>query len=277
LTKNAKLRRARMMPAIQAAEPPLKQPPSFEVLGVEIDGSGFQAVLDRVVHAPETRERLAVHFLTVHSLVTAQDDAAVRGAFGQGLTEPDGMPLVWLGRRKGFQVERVCGPDFMPALIAAGLVGGRSHYFYGGLPGVPEALARRFSTLYPRLRVVGTFSPPFREMSAEEDDAVVNQINAVQPDYVWVGLGAPKQDLWVASHRARLNAPVLLAVGAAFDFHGGRRRRAPRWMQKSGTEWLYRLASEPRRLAGRYVTINLRFAGLLLRGWLSRRFALGRR
>lgn len=265
------------MAAIQASDVQLKPSPSFEVLGVDIDGSGFQAVLERILRAPETGERLAVHFATVHSLVTAQDDAAVRRAFDEGLTEPDGMPLVWLGRRSGIRAERVCGPDFMPALIAAGLSRGRCHYFYGGLPGVPEALAGRFTTLHPSLRVAGTFSPPFREMTAEEDEAIVNQINAAQPDYVWVGLGAPKQDLWVASHRSRLDAPALLAVGAAFDFHGGRRRRAPRWMQKSGTEWLYRLASEPRRLAGRYVTVNLRFASLLLRGWLSRTFAMGRR
>lgn len=264
------------MGAPGALEPLLKSASSFEVLGVEIDGSGFQAVLERVLRAPDTNELLALHFATVHSLVMAQDDAAVRKAFAQGLTEPDGMPLVWLGRRSGIQADRVCGPDFMPALIARGLSRGRSHYFYGGSPGIPEALARRFLALHPALHVAGTFSPPFREMTAEEDDAVVEQINAARPDYLWVGLGAPKQDLWVASHRSRLEAPVLLAVGAAFDFHGGRRRRAPQWMQRSGTEWLYRLASEPRRLAGRYVTINLRFARLIVGSWLSRTFALGR-
>lgn len=254
----------------------MKPPRSFQVLGVDIDASGFQTALETVLRAPETGERLAVHFATVHSLVAAHDDGAVRGALNEGLTQPDGMPLVWLARRSGIRAERVCGPDFMPALIAAGLSRGRSHYFYGGLPGVPEALVRRFSMLHPTLRVAGTLSPPFREMTAEEDEAIVSQINAAQPDYVWVGLGAPKQDLWVASHRPRLDAPALLAVGAAFDFHSGRRRRAPRWMQKSGTEWVYRLASEPRRLAGRYVTVNLRFASLLFRGWLSGTFPKGR-
>src|SRR4029079_13242055 len=122
----------------------------------------------------------------------------------------------------------------------------------GGGPGVPDGLAARLTATYPGLRVAGTLSPPFRPLSAEEDAAIVAQINAAKPDYVWVGLGAPKQDLWVAEHRPRLDAAALLAVGAAFDFHAGRRGRAPRWMQRSGTEWLFRLVTEPRRLAGRY-------------------------
>ena len=181
------------------------------------------------------------------------------------------MPLVWLARRADAAAERVCGPDFMPALIGAGVERQRSHFFYGGGPGVPEGLAARFAATYPGLRVAGTLSPPFRALSAAEDDAIVAQINAAQPDYVWVGLGAPKQDLWVAEHRSRLDAAALLAVGAAFDFHAGRRRRAPRWMQRSGTEWLFRLVTEPRRLAGRYTRVNARFLALVIRDRLRGR------
>jgi N-acetylglucosaminyldiphosphoundecaprenol N-acetyl-beta-D-mannosaminyltransferase len=180
------------------------------------------------------------------------------------------MPLVWLGRASGFPVERVCGPDFMPALIEAGIEAGRTHFFYGGAPGVPEALAARLTSRYPGLRVAGTLSPPFRALSATEDQAVLNRINEAAPDYLWVGLGTPKQDLWIAANRSRLDAPVILAVGAAFDFLAGRRRRAPRWMQRSGTEWIYRLATEPRRLGSRYTRVNARFLRLVIADRLRR-------
>jgi N-acetylglucosaminyldiphosphoundecaprenol N-acetyl-beta-D-mannosaminyltransferase len=237
---------------------------TFDVLGVRLSAAPFDAVVSRLLHAPATGERLAMHFATVHSIVEAQESAALRDAFERGVVEPDGMPLVWLGRRTGLQVERVCGPDLMPALIERGLPHGRTHYFFGGAPGVPEALAERFAKRYPLLRVVGTESPPFRAPTADEARAVIGRINAAAPDYVWVGLGAPKQDLLVAEHRPLLAAAGLLAVGAAFDFHAGTRRRAPAWMQRSGMEWLYRLASEPRRLAARYTRVNARFAQLLI-------------
>lgn len=237
---------------------------SFEVLGVRVSATPFEAVVDRLLRAPEAGERLAMHFATVHSIVEASENALVRDAFEQGIVAPDGMPLVWLGRRAGLPVQRVCGPDLMPALIERGVPLGRSHYFYGGAPGTPEALAERFRTRHPGLRIVGTESPPFRPLDPKEAREVIDRINEAAPDYVWVGLGAPKQDLWVAEHRPVLAASGLLAVGAAFDFHAGSRRRAPGWMQRSGTEWLYRLASEPRRLAGRYTRVNARFARLLL-------------
>lgn len=237
---------------------------SFEILGVRISAAPFADVLDMVLRAPETGDRLSVHFATVHTLVEAQENAKLREALSLGVVEPDGMPLVWLGRRAGLRVERVCGPDLMPAVVGHGIPYGRTHFFYGGAAGVPEALAARLTARYPGMRIVGTLSPPFRALSPDEDEAIIDEINAAAPDYVWVGLGAPKQDLWAAAQRSRLRAPVLLAVGAAFDFHAGTRRRAPRWMQRTGTEWLFRLASEPRRLAGRYTRVNLRFLRLVL-------------
>ena len=238
---------------------------SFDVLGVRINAQPFASMVDRVLRAPDTGERLSLHFATAHSIVEAQDRPELRDALVSGIVEPDGMPLVWLGRRAGIPVERVCGPDFLPAVAEQGVAFGRSHYFYGGASGVPEQLASRLERRSPGLRVAGTFSPPYRALSLAEDREVVARINAERPDYVWVGLGAPKQDLWVAAHRDLLDAPVLLAVGAAFDFHAGTRRRAPAWMQRTGTEWLHRLLSEPRRLVGRYTRTNARFAGMLLR------------
>jgi exopolysaccharide biosynthesis WecB/TagA/CpsF family protein len=256
----------------RAARPVAPPPPagSFELLGVTINASPFGEILDRVLHAPETGERLALHFATAHTLVESQENEHLRDALSQGLVQPDGMPLVWLGRASGQRVERVCGPDFMPALIKHGVETGRTHFFYGGAPGVPEALVARLSARYPGLRVAGTLSPPFRTLTADEEDAIIARINAAEPDYVWVGLGTPKQDLWLAANRSRLDAPVLLAVGAAFDFLAGRRRRAPLWMQRSGTEWIYRLATEPRRLGSRYTRVNARFVQLLLADWFKR-------
>lgn len=246
-------------------------PNTFDLLGVRVNAVPFAAILDRALRAPDTGERLSMHFATAHSLVEANNNAALRQALNSGIVEPDGMPLVWLGRRAGRPVERVCGPDFMPALVGAGLAHSRTHYFYGGASGVPEALAAGLACRFPGMKVAGLVSPPFRELSPEEDAAIVAEINAAKPDYVWVGLGAPKQDLWVAAHRAALEAPVLLAVGAAFDFHAGRRRRAPAWMQRTGTEWLFRLLSEPRRLAGRYTRTNLAFVRLVMAERLRRR------
>jgi N-acetylglucosaminyldiphosphoundecaprenol N-acetyl-beta-D-mannosaminyltransferase len=242
----------------------VRDPASFELLGVRINAAPFAEVLDTVLRAPDAGDRLSLHFATAHTLVESHENARLREALSQGLVEPDGMPLVWLGRRQGLRVERVCGPDFMPAVVEHGIRRGRTHFFYGGASGVPDALAARLAVRYPGMRVAGTLSPPFRALSTDEDEAIIAKINGAEPDYVWVGLGAPKQDLWVAAHRSRLKAPVLLAVGAAFDFHAGRRRRAPDWMQRSGTEWVFRLVSEPRRLAGRYTRVNARFLRLVL-------------
>lgn len=248
---------------------------AFELLGVRINAAPFREVLDVVLRAPAEGDRLALHFATAHTLVEAQSSALLRSALSEGLVQPDGMPLVWLGRRAGLPVERVCGPDLMPAVIEGGIAEGRTHFFYGGVPGVPEALAARLAARYPGMRVAGTLSPPFRQLAPQEEESIVAQINAAAPDYLWVGLGTPKQDLWIAANRSRLHASVLLAVGAAFDFLAGRRRRAPRWMQRSGTEWIYRLATEPRRLARRYTATNARFVRLVLeerlRGSLMRR------
>jgi exopolysaccharide biosynthesis WecB/TagA/CpsF family protein len=262
--------RSRRRRALRTDGRSLGDPATFELLGVRINAAPFAEVLDRVLRAPDTGDRLALHFATAHTLVETQGNAHLREALRQGLVEPDGMPLVWLGGSRGRRVERVCGPDFMPAVVENGIRQGRTHFFYGGAAGVPEALAARLAARYPGMEVAGTLSPPFRALSSAEDEAIIAEINAAEPDYVWVGLGSPKQDLWVATHRSRLNAPVLLAVGAAFDFHAGRLRRAPRWIQRRGMEWLFRWATEPRRLAGRYTRTNASFIRLVMQERLRR-------
>ena len=170
------------------------------------------------------------------------------------------MPLVWLCRAAGYRyVTRVYGPDLMLALCKAGCASGLRHYFYGGAEGVPESLAQSLTRQFPDLQITGTFSPPYRPLSPQEDSAIIDRINQTLPDIVWVGLGTPKQDFWVADHRGKVNAAALIAVGAAFDFHSGRVKQAPLWIQRSGLEWLFRLIQEPRRLWKRYLVDNLIF------------------
>jgi len=183
-----------------------------------------------------------------------------------GLTTPDGMPMVWAGRRAGLSgIERVYGPDLMLAVCERSVQEGWSHYFYGGKEGVAEQLAERLSTLFQGLKVVGTYSPPFRALTADESDEIVDMINTAAPDIVWVGLSTPKQEHWMAGHVDRLSASALLGVGAAFDIHAGLLPQAPAWMQRYGFEWFYRLVKEPRRLWRRYLRNNPAFVASILR------------
>ena len=161
--------------------------------------------------------------------------------------------MVWAGRRCGATgIGRVRGPDLMLAVLSTAVERGWRSFLYGGKEGVPELLAGRLVERFPGLQVTGTFSPPFRALTADEDEDVVRRINLARPDLVWVGLSTPKQEQWMAAHTGRIDAPVMLGVGAAFDVHAGLASEAPRWIQRSGFEWLYRLAREPRRLWRRW-------------------------
>jgi N-acetylglucosaminyldiphosphoundecaprenol N-acetyl-beta-D-mannosaminyltransferase len=191
------------------------------------------------------------------------------------MVTPDGMPLVWLNHLHGRRwVERVYGPDLLLAMCAHSLSTGYRHYFYGGAEGIPELLATRLQERFPGLRVAGTYSPPFRPMTPAEDAELVERINASGADIVWVGISTPKQDRWMADHVGRLTASVLVGVGAAFDFHAGVKPQAPRWMQRNGLEWLFRLATEPRRLGRRYVLYNPLFVWLVIQQALGRPYDL---
>lgn len=233
-------------------------PPRVDVLGVRVSAINVPAALAAFDAWIARGERAYVCVSGVHGVMESRRDPALRAIHNAaGLVTPDGMPLVWLSRLAGHRdATRVYGPDLMLAYCAHGVAAGRRHYFYGGNPGVPGLLADRLEDRVPGLRVVGTHSPPFRALTPEEDDAEVARINASGADVVWVGLSTPKQERWMAAHRARLTAPVLVGVGAAFDFHAGLKRQAPRWMQRSGLEWAFRLASEPRRLGRRYLVNN---------------------
>ena len=237
------------------------------ILGVEIAAQSFEEALGALLGAAAARRRLRAHFCTVHTVVEASSNADLTRVFNSAeLTFTDGMPLVWLSRLRGAgNAERVCGPDVLPALVDRGRSQGLRHYFLGGAPETSTALAASLAKRYPGFIVAGTHSPPFRVLSPEEETGLVAKINGTQPDVLWVGLGSPKQEFWAARLADRLNAPLILPVGAAFDFHSGRLRRAPTWMRRLGLEWLFRLRMEPRRLWRRYLVTNVRFAWLLLR------------
>ncbi len=242
------------------------------ILGTPLTAQRFDSAIDRMIEAARTGQKLRAHFCTVHTIVEARSSVPLRTAFESAqMLCMDGMPLVWVAHWRGAPwAERVCGPDAMLALADRGRPAGLRHYFLGGGPGIPELLAGTLTARFPGLVVAGTHSPPFGTRASGLDVGLINKINEAAPHILWIGLGSPKQELWAVDHADALNAPVVLPVGAAFDFHSGRIRRAPVWMQRSGLEWLFRLAVDPRRLGWRYARTNLLFL------WLLGREALGR-
>jgi len=223
-------------------------------VGVGVSAINMDQTLETVSRWIAERKAKYIICRDVHGLILCQKDDELRRMHNDaGLVTPDGMPLVWLLRKAGYtHVSRVYGPDLM--LMLARKTGYR-HYFYGGAPGIPERLAKMLKSKFPSIEVAGTYSPPFRPLSAEEDEKLTALIRNSQPDIVWVGLGTPKQERWMASHVSRLNGTVLIGVGAAFDFHAGTIRQSPRWVQHRGFEWLFRLIVEPKRLWRRYFTV----------------------
>lgn len=242
---------------------PARSAVRVDVLGVGVSALTMYQAVDRIAGWIATGARQYVCVTGVHGVMESQRDPALRVIHNEsGMTTADGMPLVWAGRRAGASwMERVYGPDLMLAVLERAEAQGWRCYFYGGGPGVADMLATRMRERLPGLVVVGAFSPGY----PPEPDADLEMINAAEPDIVWVGLSTPAQERWMSAHRASIDAQVLVGVGAAFDIHSGRVPQAPRWMQRSGLEWAYRLAREPRRLAGRYLRNNPAFLAAVLR------------
>ena len=238
-----------------------QEPESVNILGVPVSVIDMATALETIDQWIQARRPQYICLRDVHGVMACQDDPALLEIHRRaGLVAPDGMPLVWLGRLMGYRaIRRVSGPDLMPALCKRSLEKGYRHFFYGGGPGIPERLAEKLQARFPGLKVVGVHSPPFRALTEAEDAAVVQEINDSGADIVWVGLSTPKQERWMADHLGRLDASIMLGVGAAFDIHAGEIKRAPAWMQKSGLEWFFRLLSEPRRLWRRYVVLAPKF------------------
>lgn len=211
------------------------------VPGVGISAINMTRALSAIERWIENGERRYICVTGVHGVMESQRDEDLRRIHNSaGLVTPDGMPLVWIGRLKaGPQVDRVYGPDLMLALCQDSVSKRYRHYLYGGAEGVPERLASYLQNRFPGLQIVGTCFPPFRELAFEEDEEIVRHINETDPDLVWVRLSTPKQERWMATHVGCLTAPVIIGVGAAFDFHAGLKKQAPGWMQGNGLEWLH--------------------------------------
>jgi N-acetylglucosaminyldiphosphoundecaprenol N-acetyl-beta-D-mannosaminyltransferase len=231
---------------------------STNILGVKISAIAMHEAIQQIHRWITLRERRYVNVCTVHTVMECQKDPELKKIVNRsGMATPDGMPLVWLCNYFGAKnVTRVYGPDLLLSVCADSCGTGYRHFFYGGGPGIADGLAQGLRQRFPDLIVAGTHSPPVLAVGQIDEPRIIDMINASDVDIVWVGLGTPKQDFWVARHRPLLKAPVLIAVGAAFDFITGRIPQAPTWMQRNGLEWLFRLAKEPRRLAYRYLVYN---------------------
>jgi N-acetylglucosaminyldiphosphoundecaprenol N-acetyl-beta-D-mannosaminyltransferase len=245
---------------------------SFDAFKIRISIRSFAESINQVEKwvSEKTRTRL-VTFTNVHMLTEGYRSPWFHAIHSQmDLNCPDGTPLVWLGRLQGKQVTRVCGPEFMLAFCANASHANLHHFFYGGRDGVAERLIAKLKLQNPLLEVAGCYAPPFRAISPEEDNLIVNRINDSGADIVWVSLGCPKQEIWIHEHRDKLRAPVLIAVGLAFDIIAGDKTRAPKFLRDAGLEWLYRLMQEPARLGSRYLKSNSLFFYMLFLSMFSR-------
>ncbi len=245
--------------AVCTAEAKRLEVPHFRLFGVPIATTNIPSAVGAVRSWIEHGDRgRTVTFTTVHMLVEGMKNPGFLKILQKtDLNLPDGMPLVWYGRRRaGVEIERVCGPEFLPAFCAATADMNLRHFFYGGAEGVAARAAATLKRANPGMEIAGILSPPFRALAQEEKDEMVRAINAAKPDVVWVCLGCPKQEDWIDEFRDRLNVPVLLAVGLALDIVAGDKSRAPAALRALGLEWLYRLCQEPRRLWRRYLVYN---------------------
>jgi len=233
-------------------------PNRVNVLGVGISVLNLHSALDAIAAAVRDRRKGYICVTGVHGVMEAQDDESFKTILnGALLCTPDGMPMVWAGKLAGHcEMRRVYGPDLMLDVCAWSETSGAKHFFYGGADGVAELLAQKLKGRFPKLQIAGTFTPPFRALNETEVKNLQAQVAAARPDIFWVGLSTPKQEKFMAEFLPKLDATLMVGVGAAFDFHSGRVKQAPRWMQRGGLEWFYRLCSEPRRLAKRYFRNN---------------------
>jgi N-acetylglucosaminyldiphosphoundecaprenol N-acetyl-beta-D-mannosaminyltransferase len=249
-----------------------------ELAGIQVAVTDYDEVMDLMDALIETRERGYFCAAPVHALMVARGDAEMRNALRRAtMVLPDGMPLVWAVNLLGERLrDRVYGPELMLRYSRRCAAKGHRVWLYGGRDqGSLAQLALTMRHRDPGIHVVGGYSPPFRELTADEEEMVVEQINEAQPDVLWVGIGVPKQEKWMARMQDRLDVPVMCGVGAAFDFHSGRISQAPPWMQERGLEWIYRIAQEPRRLLPRYLWFNPQFVAVFARQWLAERAGRG--
>jgi len=265
--------------SVQAHPISIRSPRTVDVLGVELALTDYESTLEWIDAMAAWRRRGYVCVCNVHAVMASSEDAALHDALSRSsMNVPDGQPLVWAINMLGHSLaHRVYGPELMSRACARASVTGRRFYLYGGRnQGALVQLALNLRQRYPGVKIVGGYSPPHRPLTDEEQSAIAEEINGSRADVVWVGIGVPKQEKWMAQMRPRLEAPVLVGVGAAFDFHAGLVPQAPNWMQEAGLEWTYRLAHEPRRLWRRYVRYNPRFLSAFAAQFAEHRRSLSR-
>ena len=250
-------------------------PPRIDVLGTALSKTSIDEVASLVASPPEAGVTVAI--CNVHSVMTARRSPVLAAALADAdVSTTDGMPLVWAVRAlDGGDQERVTGIDVAARVIERGVTQGLAHFFYGSTTETLDLMVSQLEEQFPGITIAGTLSPPFRELSSQELDSHVDQIRSSGAQVVWVGLGMPKQELWMAKVRDRLPSTSLIGIGAAFDWMAGSMTRAPEWMQRAGLEWVYRLAREPRRLWRRYIFNNPAYLVLLGMEIIRRRFRAG--
>ena len=232
-----------------------------DVLGVGISAINLDSAKREILLRLEKKEKGYICVTGVHGVIEAQDDSRFRKILNESfLTTPDGMPMVWVSWLKKYHdVDRVYGPDLMLEMAESTRNGKFTHFLYGGRPGVAELLQKRLEERFPGIRIVGTYTPPFGPLSSDQEEELLEKFHELKPDMTWIGLSTPKQERFMAEYLPTLETTVMCGVGAAFDFHSKVVKQAPRWIQRSGFEWLYRTIQEPRRLLVRYLRNNTRF------------------
>ena len=234
--------------------------PICNIMGVDIAAIDMKRLVDYLNRNVKNISGDYICVSNVHTTVTAYEDQEYCKVQNGGIMAiPDGGPLSSVGQKRGFKnMKRTTGPSLMGEIFKISAAEGYRHYFYGSTDETLEKLYSVLTESYPGIQIAGMYSPPFRPMTEDEDKAIVDRINETKPDFVWVGLGAPKQEKWMAAHQGRVEG-LMIGVGAGFDYHAGNIERAPEWMQKSNLEWVYRLLQDPRRLFGRYWHTNTKF------------------
>lgn len=235
--------------------------PTADVLGVRVDALNMQEALSKLLRMLRRREKGYLAAVTVHGVMMAQRDQEFADALADAsIVLADGIPTVWVGRLQGLRgMQQVTGPDLMRELFLCKEFAQYTHYLYGGNEGVADELAARFKRLAPWVKIVGTRTPPFRPLNKTEEHELIAEIQKLQPDMIWVGLGAPKQDKFIRSYLPKLDTHLMFGVGAAFDFHTGRIRDCSGWVRRAGLQWFHRLLQDPKRLWWRYLRYNPEF------------------
>lgn len=251
----------------------MKYKETYDILGVQVAVTDMNKILSFLAGHLDELKGDYICVSNVHTTVMAYEDEHYRKIQNDAaIVLPDGKPLSVLERKRGgfHDAEKVSGPDLMPEIFKLSEKMGYRHFFYGSTEKTLGLLKNNLEKKYPNLRIAGMYAPPFRQLTNEEDEEIIQKINESDADFLWIGLGAPKQEIWMAGHKNKVHA-VMIGVGAGFDFHAGVVKRAPVWMQRCGLEWLYRLFQDPKRLWKRYVVTNSKFVWYMIKtkGWVN--------